>query len=66
MGDITIVLNRRLRKLWLIHDDTYIGCIWGVTGLEKAGESPGERVRILRDGKQIGNLWEIKKIKETW
>ena len=66
MEDITLVLNHRQRNLWLMQDDTYIGCIWGVTRLEKAGESPVERVRILRDGKQIGNLWEIKKIKETW
>ena len=53
MEDITLVLNRRLRNLWLIQG-IGIGCIWGVTGLEKAGESPVERVRIHEMESKLG------------
>ena len=56
MEDITLVLNRRLRNLWLIQG-IGTGCIWGATGLEKAGESPRRARKNPRDGKQIGNLW---------
>lgn len=66
MEKITLTLDRIHHDLWVDVDGSLVSCIWNVTGLERDKESLFQHVRILRNGKQIGNYWFVEEIKERW
>jgi hypothetical protein len=65
MVDITLILNRKRKVLWIDSGDTHVVAIDNITGVQRI-EGEYRPVSILRNGIDIGSIWEVKEIKELW
>jgi len=68
--DITLVLNRLNNELWINTDDGHRAVIQNVTGVKCAEWLRADYYvpmwTIMSHGKKIGNVWDVKEIKERW
>ena len=63
--DITLTLNRYANLLWIDTDKGHRAVIHNVTGIRFAmWDLPVWN--IMSHGKTIGNVWDVKEIKEVW
>ena len=64
--DITLILDRHNNELW-IDTSGHRVYIRDVTGINFAGAAYGTPMwTIMSNGKKIGNVWDVKEIKEKW
>lgn len=65
MEKLTLILDRDTNDLWIDYK-THMVSIWNVTGLKWNSKAYYRQVKIFRNGKQIGIVWDVKEIKERW
>ena len=65
MKKLTLIPDRDINHLY-IDGETPMVSIWDVTGLKWNSKAYYRPVKILRNGKQIGVVWDVKEIKERW
>lgn len=68
MNEITLILDRRNRYLWIAIEGNRISVGWDVDGVEKTegGIFHNNFYRVLRNHKQVGIIWDVKEVQEEW
>lgn len=64
MYEITLLLNRRARHLWIVIDGNKTSVEWDIDGVVNAGNC--EYYRVMRKGIQVGIVWDVKEVREEW
>ena len=64
--DITLTLNRYANLLWIDTDEGHRAVIHNVTGIRFNQYNDIPVWNIMSHGKTIGNVWDVKEIKEVW
>jgi len=68
--DITLILDRYDNALWIDTHDGHRAVIENVTGVKYTRCTIKDKGipmwTIMSNGKKIGNVWDVKEIKERW